>query len=104
MRQHPHPSIAKVTLTGVLSALSDPVRLDIVAALKDGEERGSTEFGCKVSSSTLSHHIRQLREAGVLQHRKEGTRCFVSLRPELETKFPGLLDSVLRFAPKGEAT
>lgn len=103
MRQHPHPPIGKITLTEVLAALSDPVRLEIVAALRDSGERGSTEFGCKVSSSTLSHHIRQLREAGVLQHRKEGTRCFVSLRPELEKKFPGLLDSVLRFAPKGKA-
>jgi DNA-binding transcriptional ArsR family regulator len=103
VRQHPHPPISKVTLSDVLAALSDPVRLDIVAALKQDGERGSTDFDCKVSGSTLSHHIRQLREAGILQHRKEGTRCFVSLRPDLEKKFPGLLDSVLRFAPKGRA-
>jgi hypothetical protein len=31
-------------------------------------------------------------------HRKEGTRCFVALRPEIEEKFPGLLNSVLKFA------
>lgn len=95
--------MTRISLADVLAALSDPVRLDIVAALKQDGERGSTDFGCKVSSSTLSHHIRQLCEAGVLQHRKEGTRCFVSLRPELERKFPGLVDSVLRFAPKGDA-
>jgi DNA-binding transcriptional ArsR family regulator len=103
MRQPPHPPAARIALIGVLAALSDPVRLEIVAAVRSGGERGSTEFGCRVSGSTLSHHIRQLREAGVLQHRKEGTRCFVSLRPELEKKFPGLLDSVLRFAPKARA-
>lgn len=103
MRQHPHPSAAEITLTRVLAALSDPVRLEIVATLQQHGERGSTEFGCEVAGSTLSHHIRQLREAGVLQHRKEGTRCFVSLRPELARRFPGLLDSVLRFAPKPNA-
>src|SRR3546814_15252114 len=69
----------------------------------EGGERGSTEFDCKVAGSTLSHHIKQLREAGILQHRKEGTRCFVSLRPELEQVFPGLLELVLRFAPKDAA-
>ena len=103
MRQHPHPPATKITLTGGLTARSDPVRLEIVATVKAEGERSSTDFGCKVAASTLSHHIRQLREAGVLQHRVEGTRCFVSLRPELERKFPGLLDSVLRFAPKGKA-
>ena len=103
MRQHLHPPMAEIMLTDVLAALSDPVRLEIAAVLRDSGERGSTEFGCKVSSSTLSHHIRQLREAGILQHRKEGTRCYVSLRPDLEKKFPGLLDSVLRFAPTGKA-
>lgn len=95
--------MAGIELTDVLAALSDPVRLDIVATLKQDGERGSTEFGCKVSGSTLSHHIRQLCAAGVLQHRKEGTRCFVSLRPDLEHKFPGLIDSVLRFTPEGKA-
>lgn len=103
MKQPLHPESAEISLTGVLAALSDPVRLKIVAEVMAGGERGSTEFDCKIASSTLSHHIRQLREAGILQHRKEGTRCFVSLRPELEQVFPGLLESVLRFAPKDAA-
>jgi DNA-binding transcriptional ArsR family regulator len=52
---------------------------------------------CNIANSTLSHHLKVLRLAGVIQHRKEGTRCFVSLRPDLETAFPGLLASILRF-------
>ena len=35
----------------------------------------------------------------MILHRKEGTRCFVSLRPELESDFPGLIDAVLRVMP-----
>src|SRR3954452_22785774 len=97
MKQHPHPDVNEISLTGILAALSDPMRLAIVASLLAGE-RGSSEFDCRVANSTLSHHIKALREAGVICRRKEGTRCFVSLRPELELRFPGLLASVLRFA------
>jgi hypothetical protein len=42
--------------------------------------------------------MKVLREAGVIVHRKEGTRCFVALRPELEAAFPGLLGCILSFA------
>ena len=97
MRQLQHPSPGDLTLTGVLGALSDPVRLGIVRELAGCGERGSSAFHCDVANSTLSHHLKVLRLAGVIQHRKEGTRCFVSLRPDLETAFPGLLASVLRF-------
>jgi len=99
MKQHSHPAADAITLTGVLAALSDPVRLSIVASLLADGERGSSAFDCNVANSTLSHHIKTLREAGVIQHRKEGTRCFVALRPDLETRYPGLLKSILSFAP-----
>jgi DNA-binding transcriptional ArsR family regulator len=95
-RQLPHPAPKEITLEGVLHALSDPVRLSVVADLADGEERGSSEFDCGVAESTLSHHLKVLRLAGVITHRKEGTRCFVALRPELDRAFPGLLATVLR--------
>jgi DNA-binding transcriptional ArsR family regulator len=95
-KQLAHPSPEEMTLARVLQALSDPVRLSVVAALAGGEERGSSEFECGVAESTLSHHLKVLRLAGVIVHRKEGTRCFVALRPELEKAFPGLLGAILR--------
>ncbi|QEN89902.1 winged helix-turn-helix transcriptional regulator [Labrys sp. KNU-23] len=98
MKQHPHPDVNDINLIGVLAALGDPVRLRIVTTLLAEGEKGSTEFDCQVANSTLSHHIKQLREAGIVSHRKEGTRCFVALRPDIEEKFPGLLQSVLKFA------
>jgi DNA-binding transcriptional ArsR family regulator len=52
-----------------------------------------------VAKSTLSHHLRMLRDAGVTRTRQEGTRCFVELRRgDLETRFPGLLNAVLSAA------
>jgi DNA-binding transcriptional ArsR family regulator len=101
MKQLEHPDPGEITLTGILGALSDPVRLSIVAELTCGRERGSSAFNCYIANSTLSHHLKVLRLAGIIQHRKEGTRCFVSLRPDLETRFPGLLPSLLRFHPCG---
>jgi len=95
-KQLEHPSAEEITLERVLQALSDPVRLSVVADLAQGDERGSSAFDCGVAESTLSHHLKVLRLAGVIVHRKEGTRCFVALRPELEAAFPGLLPAILR--------
>ncbi|HWE20915.1 MAG TPA: metalloregulator ArsR/SmtB family transcription factor [Hyphomicrobiaceae bacterium] len=96
-KQLTHPRLEEITLARVLRALSDPVRLSVVADLASGKERGSSAFEYGVGESTLSHHLKVLRLAGVITHRKEGTRCFVALRPELEKTFPGLLASILRF-------
>ncbi|WP_165232461.1 ArsR/SmtB family transcription factor [Aquisphaera insulae] len=100
MRQLLHPKIEQATLCGVLAALSDPVRLAIVGRLADGAEHSWGDFDVGVCPSTLSHHLKTLRLAGVIDHRKDGTRCFLSLRPELERRFPGLLTSILRFVPE----
>ena len=49
-----------------------------------------------MAKSTLSHHLKLLRDAGVTRTRQEGTRCFVSLRRDnIERRFSGLLDAVL---------
>lgn len=98
MKQVNHPELDQITLTGVLGALSDPTRLAIVRTLSDGKERGWTEFKVGVGKSTLSHHMKTLREAGVTHTRQEGTRCFVSLRPEIKKRFPGLVARILAFA------
>ncbi|MXP64614.1 transcriptional regulator [Roseomonas sp. M0104] len=101
MQEHyPHPEMKTVQLAEVLHALSDPLRLRIVAALAAGEERGWGEFDAPVAPSTLSHHMKVLRQAGLVTHRRDGTRCIVALRPELEERFPGLLGTVLRLAPE----
>jgi DNA-binding transcriptional ArsR family regulator len=101
MKQPDHPKLEDISLTGVLGALSDPVRLSLVCRLSQGEELAWSQFDVDVANSTLSHHLKILREAGVTQVRKEGTRCFVSLRPDIEQLFPGLVGQVLGFAHRG---
>lgn len=91
-----HPGTTELSLPKVLSALSDPLRLGIVILLSDGRERQWGELDAPVSKSTLSHHMKTLRSAGITRTRQEGTRCYVHLRThDLNERFPGLLKSVL---------
>ena len=102
-----HPRAEEMTLASVLTALADPVRLGLVRTLGDGAEHTQEDFDAGVGQSTLSHHMKKLREAGVVFSRPEGTRCYLSLRGrELEQRFPGLLAAVLSAADgrKAEAT
>ena len=96
-----HPAADELELTGVLHALSDPVRLQIVRALA-AEGRGDLRCGSialPVTKSTSTHHFRVLRESGVIEQRAEGTALVNRLRrDELDARFPGLLDSVLSAA------
>lgn len=101
MRQPHHPALEDLTLARALKALSDPVRLGIVTTLADGSERGWGEFEVGVSKSTLSQHMKTLREAGLTKTRMEGTRCYVSLREDFDTKFPGLVPAVLALTGPG---
>ena len=102
MRQLPHPSPQEIALPAVLAALSDPVRLAIVARLarRFGEHGWGDFADLGVAPATLSHHMKTLRLAGVIAHRKEGTSCYVSLRPDLDRALPGLLPPILKLAPK----
>ncbi|GAB3451041.1 helix-turn-helix domain-containing protein [Streptomonospora sediminis] len=82
-----------------MSALGDPVRLGLVRLLAGGGEYGWGRLCAPVAKSTLSHHLRVLRDSGITRTRQEGVRCFVALRrTDLDTRFPGLLSAVLEAA------
>jgi DNA-binding transcriptional ArsR family regulator len=96
-----HPRADEIALAAVLHALSDPVRLRIVAALAESGEQPCGAIDVPVAKSTCTHHFRVLREAGVISQRDAGTARLNTLRrDDLERRFPGLLASVLRSAPK----
>lgn len=85
-------------ITEVLQALADPVRLTVVRDLAESSEpRPCGSLVASVTKSTLSHHMKILREAGIIKMRVEGTRKLTSLRrAELNEAYPGLLESILR--------
>lgn len=83
-------------LCEVLAALGDPVRLDIVRQLAERGEVPCCGFNLDLAKSTLSHHFKVLREAGLVGARSEGTSLMNFLdRDAIERNFPGLLDGVL---------
>ena len=96
MRDLHEPPTSEIRLTEVLHALSDPLRLQVAKRLTEDSECSCSRLGVSVSKSTLSHHLKVLREAGITHTRVVGTTRLVSLRAlELEERFPGVLDSVL---------
>jgi DNA-binding transcriptional ArsR family regulator len=95
------PDLDAVSGVTVLQALSDPVRLEIVRQLAEQcDEAGEIKCGeirVPVQKSTASHHFKTLVRAGILVEREEG-RCkyFQLRRADLDRRFPGLIESVLR--------
>ena len=97
-----HPHINDVTVAGILHALSDPVRLGIVNRLltaRGGMNCTETTqtLNLAMPKSTCSQHFRILREAGLIVSERRGVDLSSRVRAsELETRFPGLLASILR--------
>jgi predicted transcriptional regulator len=94
------PAAQDFQLPRVLAALADPHRLATVRYVaRNGESWCSQvieEAGLSMTKSTFSHHLRILREAGVLTKRIQGARGYTCLRKvDLDSRFPGLIDSVV---------
>ncbi|WP_122439673.1 ArsR/SmtB family transcription factor [Pseudomonas viridiflava] len=96
MRALKHPEASEFVLERVLYALSDPVRMEIIRRLDGTAEATCGELDGGRPKSSVSHHFRVLRDAGLMRTRTVGTTHMNSLRKdELERRFPGLLDSIL---------
>jgi DNA-binding transcriptional ArsR family regulator len=97
-----HPAKEEISLAGVLGALSDPMRLKILRKLlarRDGCLSCSDAAPCPdMAKSTLSHHFRILRDAGLIRTTKQGVENRNSVRlAEVNERFPGLLKAILKF-------
>lgn len=94
----PQPARDEIRIEQVLQALGDPVRLILVRALAAAPEGVACgAIPLPVTKSTRTHHLRILRESGVITTRAEGTRRISRLRrDDLDALYPGLLDGVLR--------
>ena len=93
-----------------LRVLADSTRLAIMRALLAGPQRvGELNEELQLEQSLLSHHLRVLREAGLVAVHRDGQRRMYMLRPEgiedLESFLRGLwpsgLDRLSQVAEEG---
>ena len=97
MTDYPTPDMDAVQLVDVLRSVADPIRLQIVRGLADGRPQPTTmtEWGVDVQKSTMAHHFKTLREAGVTRTIVSGRTHEIQLRrEELDQRFPGLVDAL----------
>lgn len=100
------PSMARLRTTSLdpdirlLTALADPVRLAIARQLSADGETCACDFTscCDVGQPTVSHHLRVLREAGIVTSERRGQWIFYRLTPETAERLGAIAGSV---APGG---
>ncbi|WP_411141245.1 ArsR/SmtB family transcription factor [Streptomyces sp. x-80] len=89
------PDRADLRLETVMGALSDPLRVRIVRTLlleSEAFDHTCGWFGFDRPKSSLTHHFRALRDAGLIRQRQYGLERRSHVRvDDLEARFPGLL-------------
>lgn len=101
MRPLFHPSIEDVTVEAILHALSDSVRvavfLEIVASSCPQSSSSFLEIRNQtIPKSTLSQHLKVLREAGLVRGERKGVEMHNTSRcAEIDKRFPGLIASIV---------
>jgi DNA-binding transcriptional ArsR family regulator len=81
----------------LLAALADPTRLAIVHQLAGDVETCACDFTscCDVSQPTVSHHLRVLREAGIVTSERRGQWIFYRLAPETAERLGAVARSLV---------
>jgi ArsR family transcriptional regulator len=83
--------------TAVLKALADPRRFELLERIaKAGCPLGCAEAraALPISAATLSHHIKELELAGLINVRREGKFHFLTLRPGVLKGLTGILNAL----------
>ncbi len=103
------PSQTESKYAEIFSALSEPVRIEIVGMIAGADELACTVLDetLPISKSTISYHIKILYHAGLINVRKDGRYYFYRLRREVFDQYvDGFLDrlAVARRARKNRST
>lgn len=95
----PEPEVDELRLEKVMAALAEPLRIQIVQQLllgSDEFDHTCSWFGFDRPKSSLTHHFKALREAGLITQRQYGLERRSRVRlTELNVRFPGLIEMVL---------
>ncbi|MBA3235149.1 MAG: helix-turn-helix transcriptional regulator [Chloroflexi bacterium] len=80
----------------LLTALSDPTRLAIVRQLAADQETCACDFTscCDVGQPTISHHLKVLREAGIVTSERRGQWIWYRLAADVPTRVEAVARSL----------
>src|SRR3989442_392650 len=89
----PLPVQARDELAARFKALADPTRVAIVNRLASADEVCVCDLNSafELSQPTISHHLRILREAGLVDSSRRGTWAYYRLVPEAIESLRGAL-------------
>src|ERR671930_2493685 len=81
----------------LLAALADPTRLEILRELAGSNEVCACDFTscCDVSQPTISHHLKVLRDAGIVTSERRGNWVFYRIAPNLMDRLGGIARSLV---------
>jgi ArsR family transcriptional regulator len=85
------------SVAGLLKALADPVRLRLMSMIAASDETCVCELTdtFDVSQPTISHHLRVLREAGLVDSERRGTWVYYWAQPAALDALGGLFTGAL---------
>ncbi|MFE2427713.1 ArsR/SmtB family transcription factor [Streptomyces sp. NPDC059373] len=86
-----------IRMAAMFKALGDPVRLRLfsrVASHPDGEACVCDISDVGVSQPTVSHHLKKLREVGLLSSERRGTWVYYRVAPGVLAAMAGLLAGI----------
>jgi DNA-binding transcriptional ArsR family regulator len=80
-----------------LQALADPTRLSIVRMLASQPEVCACDFTdcCNVGQPTVSHHLKVLRDAGIVTSDRRGSWVYYRIAPQAAERLGGIARSII---------
>jgi DNA-binding transcriptional ArsR family regulator len=87
-----------------LRAIAQPTRLKILYFLKDGE-RCACEImpNMKEDQSNISRHLTHMKDAGILESRKEGVSVYYKIKDKRVFTLLSLVDEIIKAEIKKKA-
>lgn len=91
-----HPPVEALAPERVFHALGDAVRLTVFRKIACADGLSCAGVCDQLPRSTVSHHLKVLREAGLIRSERQGKAVVNHVRrADLEARFPGLLALVM---------
>lgn len=89
-----------------LAALADPTRMEIVRELAGSPEVCACDFTscCDVSQPTVSHHLRVLRDAGIVTSERRGNWVWYRLAPNVADRLGTIAGQLIPGAAVSRST